>query len=389
MSLTTTAKNTKLAFKLFLVFVVVYLLGKYFLFPVAKKTYLSFFPPKNPPNPIFGLLDPIEFIEQETLGGVPVYSLLTKGGKLPEELPNRAKVYKYLPYPFSYSAGKLASRDASILGFSDELLSTNLKGDEYRWTDPKTGATLAINITTKDLEMKVPGHSLISAYNPGSINRITAPTIAKSLLQGIGRFSDPLYINGSQNVELGVVRNGKIVYTSFQGEAEVARIDFFRSINNFPIVGPVHREGLIRMIVGVPENTEDKELNGAIIKKSPYIYYKVRGIEPVSQAIYPLLPVSIAWSEVAKGNGVISRIKPANQSVFEEYQPVEISEILITDIYLAYYDSVQNQPYLQPVYVFEGNYIGPGNTKGSISVYYPAISGEYIKQESPNNAVQK
>jgi len=389
MSLTTTAKNTKLAFKLFLVFVVVYLLGRYFLLPIAKKTYLSFFPPKNPPNPIFGLLDQIEFVEQKTLGDIPVYSLLTKGGKLPAELPNRARVYKYLPYPFSYSAGKSASTDASILGFSDESLSTNLKGDEYRWADPKTGATLDINITTKDLEMKVPGHSLVSTYNPGSINRITAPTIAKSLLQSIGRFNDPLYTNGTQTVELGVVRNGNIVYTSFQGEAEVARIDFFRSINNIPIVGPIHREGLIRMIVGIPEDTKDRKLEGVTVKKSPYIYYKVRGIEPVSQASYPLLPVSLAWTEVTKGNGVISRVKPANQSVFEEYQPVEISEILVTDIYLAYYDGAQNQPYLQPVYVFEGNYIGPGNTKGSISVYYPAISGEYVKQENPSNVAQE
>ncbi|MBP8960867.1 hypothetical protein KBG31_01425 [Patescibacteria group bacterium] len=373
MSLTTTAKNTKLAFWLTVTFVVVFLFGRYIFIPIAKDAYNKAFPPKNPPNPAFGLLEPLEFEPQKILNTTPPkFTLFTKDGRLPIDLPNRATVYTYAQPVFSYEAGKRASIDAGKLGFSDTSLSTSLKGNEYRWVDPATGASLFINTTTSELEMKVPAYSLFGSFKPGSINRVTAPSTAKNILQDIGRFWDPLYAEGTQTVEMGVIRNNGISYTAFQGEAEVARVDFFRSINNIPIVGPIYKEGLIRLIVGNP-NKEDA------IKRSPYIYYNVREIVQNSQATYPLLPISTVWEEVAKGNGVISFVRPATQSIFEEYKPIRITEVLITDVFLAYYDDSREQPYLQPIYVFEGNYTGPDNTKGNIAIYYPAVSGEYVK----------
>ena len=300
--------------------------------------------------------------------------MFTKDGKLPTDLPNRATVYEYATPPFSYEAGKRAAINAQTLGFSDDSLSTNLKGNEYRWVDATTGANLYINISNQNLEMKIPAHSLLGSYKPGSINKITGPSTAKAILQSIQRFEDPLYTSGTQSAELGMVRSGGINYTAFQREAEVARIDFFRFINKFLIVGPVYKEGLIRMIVGI----SDKE---QVVKRSPYIYYNVREINQNSDATYPLLPVSIAWEEVSKGNGIISFVRPNNQSVFDEYKPVRITEVLITDIFLAYYDDTNVQPYLQPIYVFEGSYTGPDNTKGNIAIYYPAVSGEYVKKD--------
>jgi hypothetical protein len=204
---------------------------------------------------------------------------------------------------------------------------------------------------------------------------VTGPSIAKTILQEIQRFGDPLYIKGTQTTELGIVRSNKISYTAFQGEAEIARIDFFRSIGDFPIVGPIYKQGLIRMIVGIPSKDQ-------IIKKSPYIYYNVREIEEKSQATYPLLSIYTAWEEVVKGNGVISHIRPNDQSVFDEYKPIRITEVLVTDIFLAYYDDTKAQSYLQPIYVFEGSYTGPDDTKGTIAIYYPAISGEYVKKDT-------
>lgn len=376
MSLTTTAKTTKITFLSVIVFIIVYIFGKYIFVPMIKDTYLKAFPPKNPPNPIYGLLDPMEFEPQKILNtSAPTYTLFTKNGRLPTTLPNRATVYKYAAPTFSYEAGKKASADAAKLGFLDASLSTNLKGNEYRWIDAGTSANLFIDISTKELEMKMPAYSLLGAYIPGSINKVTGPSIAKTILQEIQRFGDPLYANGTQTTELGIIRNNKINYTAFQGEAEVARIDFFRDIDNFPIVGPVYKQGLIRMIVGTPDKDQ-------IIKKSPYIYYNVREIKKESQATYPLLSINTAWEEVAKGNGVISHIRPNDQSVFDEYKPIRITEVLVTDIFLAYYDDTKAQPYLQPIYVFEGSYTGPDDTKGTIAIYYPAVSGEYVKKDT-------
>jgi len=61
MNLTNTAKNVKLGFLGFVVFIIVYLFGAFFFVPTAKSLYKSLFPPKNPPNPAFGPLEPIQF----------------------------------------------------------------------------------------------------------------------------------------------------------------------------------------------------------------------------------------------------------------------------------------------------------------------------------------
>jgi hypothetical protein len=374
MSLTTTAKNTKLGFLLVVIFIVVYLFGAYILIPVGKEAYRAAFPPKNPPTPIYGALDPIEFESKRLSDAENIeYTLLTTDGKLPRNIPDRMTVYKFKGPSFSYEAGKRASREASALGFSDDNLTTSLKGDEYTWVEPRTGSNLVMDIRTRFMEMKTPIAAIAGSYSPGSITRTTAPEQAKQVLRSIGRFSDPLYTTGTQSVALGVVRGNVIEHTSFQGEAEIARVDFFRSIEDYPIVGPTYGEGLIRTYVGIPKDT------GKVIAKHPYIYYNYNELETESNATYPIIPVATAWEQVMQGKGVISKAIPNTRSAFEEYSPVTIEEILVTQVFLAYYDDVEKQEYLRPIYVFEGNYTGPNNERGDVAIYYPAITGAYTK----------
>ncbi|MBD3366129.1 hypothetical protein GF360_02170 [candidate division WWE3 bacterium] len=378
MSLTTAAKTTKLAFVGIVVFILVYFMGAFFLAPAAKNAWKAMFPPKNPPNPAFGLLEPIQFEPQKILNTEsPKYTLFTSDGKLPANLPQRMKVYKYIKTPFSYEAGKRAARNAETLGFSEDNLTTNLKGDVYTWVEPLTGANLTIDTNTQELNLRTPQTSLTGKYPEGSMDRTSAKAIAKNVLQNIGRFSDPLYLRGSQEVNLGSVENGVIEYTSYAGEAEIGMVEFFREIEDFPIVGPNHGRGLVRVYVGKKEVDRDAVGNVLI---HPHIEYNVREIQTQTRATYPVIPVGTAWNQVIQDNAVISYVKPNTQSPFQEYKPVEIAEILVNDISLAYYDDSEEQLYLQPVYVFEGNYIGPNNEKGSISLYYPAVSGEYVKQ---------
>ena len=63
---------------------------------------------------------------------------------------------------------------------------------------------------------------------------------------------------------------------------------------------------------------------------------------------------------------------------FVPYVPIRIDKILVNNIYLAYYDTPKLEKYLQPIYVFEGNYTTVGGGAGQITLYYPAISGDYI-----------
>lgn len=379
MSLTTTAKNVKKGFWIFIGICILYLLSRFILVPAGRDFFKALFPPRNPPTVKFGVLRPIQFENQRTLNTTdPKYTLLTSNGKLPKDIPDRMTVYKYGRRPFSYEAGKDASTHAAALGFTEDMLTTSLKGNEYEWVEPTTGANLTINISSQELNLQTPKSSLQGQYKERSLDNSKAISLAKSTLRKISRFSDPLYIKGEQKVVFGKIEYDGIKPTSYNLEADIARVDFFRSIDEYPVVGPVFHEGVINVWVGQP-NTQGN-LEKTLV--NPLIKYKNREIITTSDATYPIIPVDTAWDQIAKGKGVISSVSPNTQSPFERYTPVLIREILITDIYLAYFDDGGDQTYLQPIYVFEGNYLGSGNQKGSIALYYPAISGEYVRRAS-------
>ena len=101
-------------------------------------------------------------------------------------------------------------------------------------------------------------------------------------------------------------------------------------------------------------------------------------IDPDDSATYPISFISDVWNEVRNGNGVLSGVYLKNKNPFEPYEQVHIERILINDIYLAYLDTKENQTFLQPIYVFEGNFSARGSKGGDVVIYYPAIQPEFI-----------
>jgi hypothetical protein len=332
--------------------------------------------PKVPENPTYGKLEQLKFIEKAVVypEGGPEYELNTVDGKLPKGLPDIMPVYKFKENAFSYQAGKNASDDAALLGFTEEDLISDLKGKTYVWRNLETGSVLRIDIDTKDLVQSTNFKNQESEFEPNTLNEVVATKIAKEILEDMYRFEeDSYYPEGEQVVTLGIINNGTAYPTTSTRVAQVALIDFYRKVGEYNIYGLDPSKGLLRMIIRKPSR-DANPLN------TPIMNLEYRKFDNVSDATYPIISVSEAWKAVSSNKGVISGVKPNESPLLRPTANVTIDKILVNDVRLAYYEPPEDIPYLQPIYVFSGSYVSENSDGGEVYIYYPAIRGEYIEK---------
>ncbi len=375
MNLTNMSVLVKRAAKILLAFAIIY----YVYILILQPSFVSFiknaFFRTTPPNPIFGQVGPLEFIEKPISGDTAAYVLNTKNGRLPGNIPEKAVVYRFKPAPFSYLAGKNALDDATTLGFPQSDLTSDLKGKTYQWRDIITGATLEIQTESKELVLNTDLSGKHNDFPLGTIDQSSAKASAEKILRSIGRFDDGLYPKGYSIVHLGKIIGGALVETKDPKEAQIAMVDFYRGINSSPILGPDPKKGMLHMIVGYPQQQPSPLVN-------PVVETYLWEIDPNSSATYPIITVQEAWKAITDGKGVITNVTPKDSNPFSPYSPTRVESILIDNIYLAYYDNPILQQYLQPIYVFEGKYTTKGTEGGSISLYFPAITNDYVQLSS-------
>jgi hypothetical protein len=362
-------------------FIVIYTILSSAVFPVLKKAFIAAFPPKDAPTVLYGLLDPLEFVEKPLASVPSAYVLNTKDGELPT-LPTKAPVYKFVPPGFSYKDGDLAQKHALFLGFTVDDLITDLKGAEYSWQKTGTNSTLSISIHSKDLNLYTPFTEKTSEFKAG-LTKSAALNYATILLTSLERLDDS-YKKGTPTITLGKYLGSKIVPSSGSGDAQIGKIDLFRSINKVPVVGQDFSKGLLEVYTAVPAGDRTAPI-------FPIVSAYYREIDPTADSTYPLVSIRDAWKEVEKGGGIISSVVPGDSGSFGSYTPPRVDRVYINNIYLAYYETEKLQKYLQPIYVFEGNYssTGASSNKGSIVLYYPAVSGQWTKAITPtNNSVE-
>ena len=357
------------------VFVILYYFMILLVIPVTKKGLNAIIPEKDPPNPIFGQLDALEFIEKPILSQEVSYTLNTKDARLPA-IPAKFTVYQYNRPTFSYEAGKNAQKHAALLGFTDADLMTDLKGNVYKWKSVVSGGLLEINKDTKALTLDTSLEGRSALFPAGKLTEDSAINSAKTMLTSLNRFNDMLYQNGTQQVQFGKFTGSKIVGTTVVKEVQIARVDFFRTVNKVPILGPDPKVGNLHVWV--------KALEG---QTSLYDYPRMEAheweVEGPSNATYPLVPITQVWNEIVKGKGIIVNVTPRDASPFDEFVPVRVDRVFVNNIYIAYYDNHKVQRYLQPIYVFDGNYTSSVGGAGSITLYYPAVDGQYVKTNAP------
>jgi hypothetical protein len=307
-------------------------------------------PPPPPPTVAFGKLPKLKFSERNDLPKLS-FKLETISGSLPK-LSSQAKVF-FVPQP---SPNLLAWGNtkawAKQLGFSREPQATDKF--VYRFTSETTPSTvLTVNVLTKNFHLSYDWKSdleILSQGNPPQEKE--AISLAKGFLQGASALTADL-TQGSAEVIYLKYSEGNLVKALFFSEANFAKVNLFRqNLDNLKILPANPKDANISLILAPTASR-----NRGIIE----VKYTHAPISQANFATYPLKEVNAAWSELTGGKGFIANLGNNPEG-----------KLVIRNAYLAYFDTEEEQNFLQPVIVFEGD--------NDFYAYVPAVTDAWVEQ---------
>lgn len=322
---------------------------------IAFKAYwASAHPPPPPaPNVRFNKLPALRFPDRSNLPTITL-KLETIAGKLPA-LAGQAKIY-FVPKP---SKGILvwdnAKAWARTLGFDQPPEEITLY--DYRFTSnalPKT--TLETNVLSRNFTLTFDWKDnldIISQTTTPSENQ--AISLTKGFLQRAQSLPSDLADGPSEALYLKYVNN-VLVKALFTSEATFVKVNLFRrDIDGLRVLPPNPKDANVSALL----TSAATPLNGILTLKFSY-----SSISENNFATYPLKDVNVAWSQLAGGKGFIANLGNNPDG-----------KVTVRSAYLAYYDSEDQQDFLQPVFVFEGD--------NDFYAYVPAVSDDWLEQETP------
>lgn len=307
--------------------------------------------PPPPPTVGFGILPAIKFPSQTETDKPTSYTLETATGTTPD-FGDRAKVYFMPKTPASLLADQNAKAKAARLDyvFEPEVLGNEL----YRWNKSQPLlSTLEMNIRTYNFTVTSNYLSL-----PELLVNIQVPTgfdavnTVKNFLKRAELLPEDVATASGEVVYLKSL-GGELAPAVSQSDADFIQID----LNRNPIDGKLRMftpEGYVGSINAII--TGFYQSHNSIVE----INYNYHPIDYSQFHTYPLRTSQSAWKLLQGGEGYIaSKGKDENA--------------VIRSVQLGYFDSFDEQEYLQPIYVFE-------NSDTGFVGYVPAIDQKFIQQ---------
>lgn len=276
--------------------------------------------PIEKPEQKFGTLPRLNLPDQTVSSSNYSYSVDTQTGEFPQ-MPSSVRIY-FMPLAGTSLLAPDRSRNLAVaFGFpvGPDILSNTV----YRYTDDNKGE-LTIDLPTGNFVFQKLVATTAGTLTPG-FNQSGSEIITefKTSLQQKGLLTDDL-------------KNGRGKVTFEGGEprtAKTATITLWPAdFNDLPIM-TASQSGLIRTTI-----TTAEEESGSKYLQMNYTYWP---IDNTTSSTYPLKTVQQAFSDLQSGNGFV---------ILEPLRP----KVSLTTVYMAYYQSEQYAPYLQPVFVFEG-----------------------------------
>lgn len=301
--------------------------------------------PPPPPQAAFGKLPAISFPNQikENLS----YTLDTLSGFLPS-FSDRTKVYRITADPPTLLGLNKARGKVAQIGFSSS--GTQISEDMYQWIDQVSSlqGTITMNIFSSDFTLSSPYlvNSSLETFS-GSDEKNRAIEIASSFLSSMSLFPQDIDGNKTKTI-LYSINQSALVPTTKTSKTKIVRVGFIqKNLNDLPIYYDEGISSTIELFIG-------KESNQLKVVSARFFHKNISK----TASTYAIKTAAQAFSELQKGKAYIA------------YKPANTVEFTIKKVFLGYYIGEDQQDFIMPIIIFEGN--------DNFIAYVSAVRDEWI-----------
>jgi len=352
-NLTQVAYISRQTVKFGLIFLVLFMVGRTFLSAFSAYWIASHPAPPPPPTVGFGLLPPLKFPSKAQADKPTTYQMETATGGW-SSLGDRAKVFLMIKANPSLLDDEKAKAIAASFDFvfAPEVVSSEV----YRFakTQPLS-STFELQTRTHDFTLSTDylSHPELLAAKEVP-DQATALSSVKTALGGAGLLSSDLATSSGEIIYLKALGTQLTPALSFS-DADLVQVDLPRTPidNQYRFYAPAGNKANIHALV-----------TGAGKESLVELTYHLQAIDYSQVQTYPLRPVQTAWKILQSNEGFVAVKGDQDTAV-------------VRKVSLGYYDDSQEQEYLQPIYVFEGD--------GGFLGYVSAVDPAYIQGATKTN----
>ncbi len=351
-TLTHIATTSRLVVKFGSITIVSLIIGRMMLTSFVAWWKATHPPPPPPPTVGFGVLPKLTLPQQSDSGKPVSYKLETASGTTPD-FGDRAKVFLVLHPAPSLLADQNAKNIASKFGFVFEPDKLPNKLYRFSKTQPLQ-SKFQLNIVSNhfSIESDYLSHPELLA-EPKLPTNFEAVTQVKELLKKVELLGPDMATSSGEVVYLKSLGD-ELTPAVSPSDADYIQVDLNRTPidGRFRMYTPTGFEGIVSAILTGSLTGTDNILE----IKSGYNL-----IDYTQVHTYPIRTSQAAWQLLKAGEGYI-------------IEPGESETAVIREVSMGYYDSPDDQEYLQPIFVFY-------NPEDGFLAYVPAIDPKYTQTE--------
>lgn len=340
-NLSETALASRKLFKILVLLVVVAVVGLV-LFMFGKRLFASLFPP--PPTPAtvaFGKLPPLDVSEGFKPTAQMTYSLETITGDLPTFSPY-AKVFTYGKNDSSFGDIEKAREVASSLRFKTEPVEVSPGVYKFEDTDGETKITLSIVAANNNFEYSTDYLNNPQVVESRPENDESAVNIARNFFENMGVDVS----NSNYQTKYFEIANGQLRAAVSLSAANVVEVNFsVEDLDKVKVISAKEGESSVWALVSHDSVVHAKN-SLAKLQRGKFSDYPLKGSQQ-------------AFEDLKAGEGALNR--GFTKDVFP-----------IRTVDLGYLQTVKNNGFLQPVYIF--------NSDDGLAAYVAAVDYSWITE---------